>query len=53
MFGFGGNCGDSCGSDTWGCLINLIILFVVLEFLCNIISGANGLNCGNSCGNCC
>lgn len=41
-FGLGGNggCGDS---DLWACLINLIILFIVLEFLCNIING--GLNC--------
>ena len=50
MFNFGGcGCGDSCNSDLWGCLINLIILFIVLEFLCNIINGNNGLTCGNCC----
>ena len=49
MFNFGGASGG-CGGDLWGCLINLIILFIVLEFLCNIINGAGygpaGLNCG-------
>ena len=50
MFNFGGcGCGDGCNSDLWGCLINLIILFIVLEFLCNIINGNNGLTCGNCC----
>ena len=27
----------------------LIILFIVLEFLCNIIGGNQGLNCGTCC----
>ena len=51
MFNFGGNgCNEGgCGSELWGCVINLIILFIVLEFLCNIISGNNGLNCGSCC----
>ena len=51
MFNFGNcGCGDSCGnSDLWGCLLNLIILFIVLEFLCNIISGNSGLSCNNCC----
>jgi hypothetical protein len=47
MFSFGnGGCGDSCGGELWGCLLNLIILFIVLEFLCNIINGSGGLSCG-------
>jgi hypothetical protein len=51
MFNFGrggwGGCswGDGDGG-LWSCLINLIILFIVLEFLCNIITG--GLNCGDN-----
>ncbi len=53
MFNFGGNCGcgDSCGggSGLWSCLLNLIILFIVLEFLCNIISGNGGLSCNPCC----
>ncbi len=51
MFNFGGNCcnDNGCNSELWGCLLNLIILFIVLEFLCNIISGNNGLNCGCGC----
>ncbi|MBQ1343005.1 MAG: hypothetical protein IIY40_02450 [Firmicutes bacterium] len=63
MFNFGGcGCNDGCGgSELWSCLLNLIILFIVLEFLCNIITGAGGLNCGlsggygNACcsNNCC
>ena len=68
MFNFGGcGCNDGCGaancggSELWSCLLNLIILFIVLEFLCNIITGSGGLNCGlnggygNSCctGGCC
>jgi|GEM_PF-3292717 len=53
MFNFGGSgCNNGCGSELWGCVLNLIILFIVLEFLCNIISGTNGLNCGNNCGCC-
>jgi len=44
MFSFGNSCGDGCNSELWGCLLNLIILFIVLEFLCNIING--GLTCG-------
>ncbi|MGI5892037.1 MAG: hypothetical protein ACOX7H_04780 [Bacillota bacterium] len=48
-FGFNGSNGCSgCGDGSiWGCLVNLIILLIVLEFLCNII---NPTNCG---GNCC
>ena len=50
MFNFGNGCGDACGgSELWSCLLNLIILFIVLEFLCNIISGNNGLSCGAGC----
>ncbi len=50
MFNFGNCCGgSSCDNELWGCLLNLIILFVVLEFLCNIIGGNNGLHCGNQC----
>lgn len=49
MFNFGNSCGDGCGNELWGCLLNLIILFIVLEFLCNIIGGSNGLNCGSGC----
>lgn len=51
MFNLGGNCGCGDGNELWSCLLNLIILFIVLEFLCNIISGNNGLTCGNNC--CC
>lgn len=57
-FGYGGNNGCSgCGDGSiWGCLVNLIILLIVLEFLCNIINptscGGYG-GCGNSCGNSC
>lgn len=52
MFNFGSGCTDGCsgGSELWGCLLNLIILFIVLEFLCNVLSGQNGLNCGCGCG---
>ena len=41
MFNFGSyGCGNGCGeNDLWSCLINLIILFIVLEFLCSIING--------------
>lgn len=47
MFNLGGcGCNDGCGSELWSCLLNLIILFIVLEFLCNIITGAGGLSCG-------
>ena len=47
MFNLGGcGCSDGCGSELWSCLLNLIILFIVLEFLCNIITGSNGLTCG-------
>lgn len=52
MFNFGnvGGCGTGgCDSGLWSCLINLIILFIVLEFLCNIIGGNQGLNCGTCC----
>lgn len=50
MFNFGSGCGDSCGGgELWSCLLNLIILFIVLEFLCNIINGGNGLSCGSGC----
>ena len=54
MFNFGGcGCNDGCGgSELWSCLLNLIILFIVLEFLCNIITGSNGLNCGLTNGCC-
>ena len=53
MFNLGGcGCNDGCGGELWSCLINLIILFIVLEFLCNIISGNNGFTCGNN-NNCC
>lgn len=50
MFNFGG-CNGGYDGDLWSCLINLIILFIVLEFLCNIINGNNicgnaGINCG-------
>lgn len=46
MFNFGNGCGDGCGcsSDLWSCVLNLIILFIVLEFLCNIINGG-ALSC--------
>lgn len=42
MFNMGG-CGTGCndGNGLWSCLLNLIILFVVLEFLCNIIGNGN------------
>jgi len=48
MFGLGGSgCADGCGNnEVWSCIINLIILFIVLEFLCQIIGGVGGLNCG-------
>lgn len=46
MFNFGGSCCNDGGSELWSCLLNLIILFIVLEFLCNIISGNNSLSCG-------
>ena len=51
MFNFGSGCGDGCGggNELWSCLINLIILFVVLEFLCNILNGNTGLTCGSGC----
>ncbi|MGI6361598.1 MAG: hypothetical protein ACOX05_04805 [Bacillota bacterium] len=43
MFNFG--CDDNgCSGSVWGCLINLIILLIVLEFLCNIIN-PNSCNC--------
>lgn len=55
--GFGGGggcgCGEGCNNGLWGCLINLIILFIVMEFLCNIISGVGGLNCNNNNSCCC
>ncbi len=50
MFNFGSGCYNGGYDDgLWGCLINLIILFIVLEFLSNIINGncgAPGINCG-------
>jgi len=47
MFGFGDSCSNNgCGGELWSCLLNLIILFIVLEFLCNILSGNNALTCG-------
>ena len=52
MFNFGNSCGcgdGGCDNGLWSCLINLIILFIVLEFLCNIISGNNSLGCGSCC----
>ena len=50
MFNFGNCCGDGCGDNgTWSCLINLITMFVIMEFLCNILGGNNGLNCGSCC----
>ena len=59
MFNLGGcGCSDGCGGELWSCLLNLIILFIVLEFLCSIITGSNGLTCGmnngwgGSCGCC-
>ncbi|MEG1537534.1 MAG: hypothetical protein RR387_04550 [Clostridiales bacterium] len=45
MFGFGNGCNEGCSGDLWSCIINLIILFIVLEFLCNIINGNGGLSC--------
>jgi len=58
-------CGD-WGSGIWGCLLSLIILIVVLEFLggiigCNSIGSAcsgnvgcgNNNNCNNYCNPCC
>jgi len=49
MFGFGNCCGGGCDNELWSCLLNLIILFIVLEFLCNILSGNSGLTCNNRC----
>ena len=49
--GLGGLCGgggNGCDNDLWSCVINLIILFIVLEFLCNIIGGVGGLSCENN-----
>ena len=49
--GLGGLCGGGgtgCDNDLWSCVINLIILFIVLEFLCNIIGGVGGLSCDNN-----
>jgi hypothetical protein len=54
-FGCGGNNGcNGCGDGSiWGCLVNLIILLIVLEFLCNIINPTSCGGCGNGCGNSC
>jgi len=48
MFNFGSSCTSDHECGIGSCLINLIILFVILEFLCGILSGScnNGLNCG-------
>ena len=49
MFNLGGVCGGGYGNDLWACMVNLIILFVVMEFLGNVINGSNcgpALNCG-------
>lgn len=46
MFGLGNCCDGGCNNELWSCLVNLIILFVVLEFLCNILNGNTGLTCG-------
>ena len=43
MFNFGGY-NNGCGGNSWECIIFLIIVLVVLEFLTSII-GNNNCNC--------
>ena len=60
MFNMGCNsgCGD-WGNGIWGCLLSLIILIVILEFLsgiigCNTIGSAcTSGNVGCGCNTCC
>lgn len=33
------HCGDVCGGDGFSCIINLIIILIVLQFLTQIICG--------------
>jgi len=38
---------NSCGNNsTWSCIINLIIILIVLQFLTQLL-------CNNSCDSCC
>ena len=37
--GWGNGCGD--GNGIWGCLLSLIILIVILEFVGQILCGCN------------
>ncbi|MDO4733475.1 MAG: hypothetical protein Q4B50_08205 [Bacillota bacterium] len=38
--------GSSCGSNLWGCLLNLIIMLIVLQFLGQLLGHG-------SCEGCC
>ncbi|MCL1874084.1 MAG: hypothetical protein FWF85_08215 [Clostridiales bacterium] len=40
---------NAIGGDLWGCIINLIILIIVLEFLCNILGNNGCCGAGLSC----